>query len=362
MKTYLVGGAVRDRLLGLPRTAETERDWVVVGSTPAKMRSRGFKQVGRDFPVFLHPKSGEEYALARTERKTGEGHQGFVCRASPDVTLEEDLARRDLTINAIAEDADGALVDPYGGQRDITARLLRHVSPAFAEDPLRVFRVARFAAQLPGFTVHDDTLALMKTMRGELPALSGERVWQELARAAATPHFERFFEVVAALAGGHWFDEWRLGALIDLHRRCRFPRRDCALSAAGWVNGLEAVTEVYDRLHAPRAVYRGAKAIAKHGTILADAENPAPLLLDALHGIEAFRQGDLAALVLDTVDACAGTSTAKLRDLSGELRELRVSAASGPDYGRLLRQRRIEHIERWQQAQKERNAQRANEE
>ena len=361
MKTYLVGGAVRDRLLGLPRTAETERDWVVVGSTPAEMRSRGFKQVGRDFPVFLHPKSAEEYALARTERKTGEGHQGFVCRASPDVTLEEDLARRDLTINAIAEDADGALVDPYGGQNDINARLLRHVSPAFAEDPLRVFRVARFAAQLPGFTVHEDTLELMKTMRGELPALSGERVWQELARAAATPHFERFFEVVAALAGGHWFDEWQLATLVVFHRSRRFPGRDSALAAAGWVNELDTVTAVYGRLRAPRTVCRGAKAVAKHGATLARAESPAPLLLDALHGIEAFRQGDLAALVLDTVEACACTSSAELRELIGELRELRVSAANGPDYGRLLRQRRIEHIERWQQMHKQQNAQRANE-
>ena len=351
MKTYLVGGAVRDRLLGLPRTAKTERDWLVVGSTTAEMIARGFKQVGRDFPVFLHPRTGEQHALARTERKTEDGHQGFVCRASPDVTLEEDLARRDLTINAIAEDADGALVDPYGGQRDIAAGLLRHVSPAFAEDPLRVFRVARFAAQLPGFTVHDDTLALMKSMRAELPALSGERVWQELARAAETPRLQRFFEVVAALAGCHWFDEWHLPDLIDLYGTCRFPSRDSALAAAGWVIERKSVAAVYDRLHAPRTVYRGASAAAAHGATLTSADSSAPSLLDALHGIEAFRQGALTDLVLDTVEGCAGVSTAKLRGLIAELRELRVSAASGPHYGRLLRQRRIEQIERWQAQQ-----------
>lgn len=180
MKVYQVGGSVRDALLGLP---VKDRDFVVVGGTPEEMRARGFKPVGRDFPVFLHKDTHEEYALARTERKSGRGHQGFVFHASPDVTLEEDLARRDLTINAMARDADGTLIDPYGGQRDLEARTLRHVSPAFAEDPLRVLRVARFAARF-GFELADETLALMRDLveQGELRALSAERVWQELAR------------------------------------------------------------------------------------------------------------------------------------------------------------------------------------
>ena len=349
MKTYLVGGAVRDRLLGLPRTPQTERDWVVVGGTPAEMLAQGFKQVGRDFPVFLHPRSGEQYALARTERKTAAGHAGFVCRASADVTLVEDLARRDLTINAIAEDEHGALIDPHRGQCDIAERVLRHVSPAFAEDPLRVFRVARFAAQLPGFTVHESTLALMASMRDELPALSGERVWQELAKAASTPRLARFFDVVHALAGGYWFDEWDLAATIDLYRTRSFARRDTALAAAGWVNDREAVREVYARLRAPRTVFRAAKAIADHGATLATADAPAPRLLDALHAIEAFRQGDLTTLVLDTVEECAQTPLAELRGLIGELRGLRVDAPQSADYGRLLRERRVAHIERWQQ-------------
>ena len=197
--TYLVGGAVRDRLLGLP---VKERDWVVVGSTPEDMRKRGFRPVGKDFPVFLHPQTNEEYALARTERKTAPGYHGFAFHAAPDVTLEDDLRRRDLTVNAIAEDADGALVDPYGGQADLERRLLRHVSPAFAEDPVRILRVARFAARLTplGFSVADETLALMRSMveAGEVDALVPERVWQELVRALAAPAPRAFFETLRA--------------------------------------------------------------------------------------------------------------------------------------------------------------------
>ncbi|MBB1087760.1 multifunctional CCA addition/repair protein [Lysobacter sp. SG-8] len=186
--TYLVGGAVRDRLLGLP---PGDRDWVVVGRTPAEMRDAGFRQVGRDFPVFLHPATGEEHALARTERKSGRGHVGFVVHADPSVTLEQDLERRDFTLNAIAEDADGRLIDPFGGRRDIEARRLRHVSPAFAEDPLRVLRAARFMARLAplGFSIAEDTLALMRSMvaAGEVAELVPERVWQELRKALAAP-------------------------------------------------------------------------------------------------------------------------------------------------------------------------------
>lgn len=185
---YLVGGAVRDELLG--RTA-TERDWVVVGATPEDLARRGYRPVGRDFPVFIHPETGEEYALARTERKSGHGYQGFEFHCSPEVTLEADLIRRDLTVNAMAKSADGTLIDPYGGQRDLQARVLRHVSPAFAEDPLRVLRVARFAARFHplGFTIAPETLELMRTLTasGELEHLVAERVWQETERALLEP-------------------------------------------------------------------------------------------------------------------------------------------------------------------------------
>ncbi|SCK25262.1 multifunctional CCA addition/repair protein [Vogesella sp. LIG4] len=184
MKCYIVGGAVRDRLLGLP---VKDRDWVVVGATPQAMLAKGYRPVGKDFPVFLHPRTQEEYALARTERKVGRGYHGFTFHAAPDVTLEEDLIRRDLTINAIAEDDDGTLIDPYGGVADLHAGVLRHVSPAFAEDPVRILRLARFAARF-GFTVAPETLALMQQMvaDGEVDALVAERVWQELAKGLMT--------------------------------------------------------------------------------------------------------------------------------------------------------------------------------
>ena len=195
MKVYLVGGAVRDKLLGLPIK---ERDWVVVGTAPQEMLQKGFKKVGRDFPVFLHPKTHEEYALARTERKTGKGYTDFVCYSDPKVTLAEDLKRRDLTINAIAEDLDGKIIDPYNGCNDLKKRILRHVSPAFAEDPVRILRVARFAARFGDFKVHAETNKLMQVMlvNGEVDALVPERVWQELERALGEQFPERFFVVL----------------------------------------------------------------------------------------------------------------------------------------------------------------------
>ena len=199
MHIYKVGGAVRDRLLG---RAVSEVDWVVVGATPEEMQAQGFRPVGADFPVFLHPQSGEEYALARTERKSGRGYGGFTFHASPEVTLEEDLQRRDLTINAIAEDEQGRLIDPYGGQHDLQARLLRHVSPAFAEDPLRVLRVARFAARYAelGFRIADETLELMRQLArsGELSALTAERSWKEISRALMEPRPDVFIQVLKA--------------------------------------------------------------------------------------------------------------------------------------------------------------------
>jgi tRNA nucleotidyltransferase (CCA-adding enzyme) len=193
----MVGGAVRDALLGLP---VQDRDWVVVGATPEALVAKGYVPVGNDFPVFLHPASREEYALARTERKTAQGYRGFAVHAAPDVTLEEDLARRDLTINAIAQGADGVLTDPYGGQRDIAARVLRHVTEAFAEDPVRILRVARFAARFPDFSIAPDTMALMQGMvaNGEVDALVPERVWQELARGLMAQQPSRMFEVLRA--------------------------------------------------------------------------------------------------------------------------------------------------------------------
>ena len=195
MNSYIVGGAVRDRLLGLP---VRDRDWVVVGATPDELRALGYLPVGADFPVFLHPETKEEHALARTERKTAPGYRGFVMHASPEVTLQEDLQRRDLTINAIAEATDGSLIDPWGGAHDLEAKVFRHVSPAFAEDPVRILRVARFAARFADFRVARETAALMRAMvdAGEVDALVPERVWREVSRGLMEAHPSRMFELL----------------------------------------------------------------------------------------------------------------------------------------------------------------------
>ncbi len=195
MRRYIVGGAVRDALLGRP---VSDRDWVVVGATPEAMLAAGYTPVGKDFPVFLHPQTQEEHALARTERKTAPGYHGFVFHAAPDVTLEDDLVRRDLTINAMAQDEHGALIDPHGGRRDLAARVLRHVSDAFAEDPVRILRLARFAARFHDFTVAPETMALVRRMveAGEVDALVAERVWQELATGLMEPRPSRLLQVL----------------------------------------------------------------------------------------------------------------------------------------------------------------------
>ncbi len=197
MRTYLVGGAVRDQLLNQP---VYDKDWVVVGSTPQSMLEQGYQAVGKEFPVFLHPKTKEEYALARTERKSGQGYTGFECYFAPDVSLEDDLIRRDLTINAIAQDTDGTLIDPYSGQQDLKNKVLRHVSEAFSEDPLRVLRVARFAAKLAhlGFSVAPETMVLMQQMieSGELAHLTPERVWQEWHKSLTTKHPQVFLKIL----------------------------------------------------------------------------------------------------------------------------------------------------------------------
>lgn len=206
MQIYLVGGAVRDQLLNLP---VKDRDWLVVGATPQQLLAQGFQQVGKDFPVFLDPQNKEEYALARTERKSGKGYSGFICDFSPDISLEQDLLRRDLTINAIAQDLQGKIHDPYGGVPDLQRKILRHVSPAFAEDPLRVLRVARFAARYHhlGFQIADETLALMRQLaeQGELQHLSAERIWLETEKALREPNPERYFEVLL-----------EVGALVEI--------------------------------------------------------------------------------------------------------------------------------------------------
>jgi tRNA nucleotidyltransferase (CCA-adding enzyme) len=291
MHVYLVGGAIRDELLGLK---SAERDWVVVGATPDEMRAQGFRAVGQDFPVFLHPVSQEEYALARLERKVAPGYRGFTTVFAPTVTLEEDLQRRDLTVNAMARGADGQLVDPYGGEADLRARVLRHVSPAFVEDPVRLLRVARFAARFAvlGFTVAPETLALMKQMviDGEVGALVAERVWRELERALAATQPQCFFELLIAtgalpvvmpeLAAYLRQPGPGSGSIAALQAAARAdvsgPMRWATL-LAGMDGG--AITALAERLRAPREYSDLALLATRLGALLHDSGRPPPEVL-----------------------------------------------------------------------------------
>lgn len=331
IRVYAVGGAVRDRLLGLP---VQDRDYVVVGATPEEMTALGFRPVGKDFPVFLHPVTQEEYALARTERKTARGYKGFQVYAAPDVTLEEDLRRRDLTINAMAEDAEGRVIDPYGGQADLRARVLRHVSPAFAEDPVRILRVARFAARYADFRVADETLALMRQMveAGEVDALVPERVWQELARGLMEAHPSRMLQVLrncGALArllpevdrlfgvpqnpakhpevdtGEHLLRvlDWAAGAGYSLPVRYAALLHDLGKGLTPperWPDhsgheeaGVEAVKAVSGRLKVPVECRELALTVARwHGLAHRADRLDAAGLLDLLERCDAFRRPD----------------------------------------------------------------------
>ncbi|QOJ30749.1 MAG: multifunctional CCA addition/repair protein [Gammaproteobacteria bacterium] len=331
MQTYLVGGAVRDRLLGLP---VRERDWVVVGATPAELEAQGFRRVGASFPVFLHAVTGEEYALARTERKTGPGYRGFAIDADPGVTLEEDLRRRDLTINAMAEDPAGGIIDPYGGQADLAARQLRHVSDAFREDPVRILRVARFAARFAplGFRVAPGTLQLMREMvaAGEAAALVPERVWQETERALSSARPDVFiatlkdcgalaviFPEVAALWGvpqvADWHPEVDTGThlLLALEQAARLsPRAEVRFAVlvhdlgkgttppAEWPRhigheerGVALVEALCRRLGAPNRFRELGCAMARwHGLCHRALELRPPTILRLLEGVDAWRR------------------------------------------------------------------------
>lgn len=331
MKAYLVGGAVRDALLGRP---VRERDWVVVGTTPGDMLARGYQPVGKDFPVFLHPETREEYALARTERKTAPGYHGFVTHAAPDVTLEQDLLRRDLTINAMARDDAGALIDPHGGLQDLKAKRLRHVSPAFSEDPVRILRLARFAARfaLLGFDIAEDTRVLMQDMvaAGEVDALVPERVFAELSKALEEETPSVFFEVLRdcgalarlfpeldALFGvpqppqHHPEIDAGIHSLMVLDQAARLSPdpviRFAALThdlgkaltdPSRWPRhrgherlGLSALTSLCDRLKVPNAHRRLAEKVMRyHGHAHRAVELRPGTLVDLLQRLDAFRQ------------------------------------------------------------------------
>ena len=358
MQCFLVGGAVRDALLGLP---VGERDWVVVGATVAEMLRLGFRQVGRDFPVFLHPQTHEEYALARTERKTAAGHVGFVVHADAAVTLEQDLLRRDLTVNALARTEAGAIIDPYGGQRDLHARVLRHVSPAFVEDPLRVLRAARFAAQLGqfGFVVAPATLTLMQRIAagGELHALSAERVWGELHKALATAAPERFFTTLQdARAIAPWFLEMTdsTAPLAALAAACaanlRVDLRFAAMLAALPPGAAEALAT---RLRAPKDVQQPGLLAARHGAAIAawvalDGEE----LLGLFERCDAFRRAARFADLCAIVSALRGVELTDIVALAQRIARVSfaVSAGSpetpGMEIGRRVRGQRLAELAR----------------
>ena len=359
MKAYRVGGAVRDTLLGHPFD---ETDWVVVGSTPEAMLAAGYTQVGRDFPVFLHPGSKEEYALARTERKTAPGHQGFAVHANPSVTLEQDLERRDLTINAMAMDEDGAVIDPYGGQADLKAKRLRHVSPHFVEDPLRVLRVARFASRYHhlGFHIADDTLALMTDIvgAGELSHLSVERVWVETEKALGEQHPEVYWQVLA-----------NCGALPVLIPELAVSQGIAALARtapntlrvdARWAALLADLPEsralqASERLKAPgRFALLATKVSAWRAgikTALRDAEACATLLagLDALRRDEPFEGfcDTLRAMEQNTpeaVQSIALLQAARAAAQAVKATDVAHEGVTGPDLGAAIRAAQIERI------------------
>jgi tRNA nucleotidyltransferase (CCA-adding enzyme) len=354
VKAYVVGGAVRDELLGLPLQ---DKDYVVVGATPEEMLRQGFKPVGKDFPVFLHPETHEEYALARTERKSGRGYKGFTVYSAPDVTLEDDLRRRDLTINAMAKAEDGTLIDPFHGKQDLEAGVLRHVSEAFAEDPVRILRVARFAARF-GFRVADETMALMKHMvaSGEADYLVPERVWQEFSRGLAEPHPERMFEVLETcgladklLDGVKPVPQFLVRAA---NANALVPIRFAVIA---WPHKEPEVSAVCERLKAPNEVRELALLACRNRVALRAAPLATPAaLLELLKRTDAFRRPDrfeellevarLASLDVDTgrvrralaaataVDAGAiaakANSPAEIARLIDEARERAIAQAA----------------------------------
>jgi tRNA nucleotidyltransferase (CCA-adding enzyme) len=359
MQVYLVGGAVRDQLLERP---VVERDWVVVGATPAEMERLGYRAVGREFPVFLHPQTHEEYALARLERKTGPGYRGFITEYSPNVTLEQDLQRRDLTINAMARSPEDVLIDPYGGLKDLERRVLRHVSPAFGEDPVRVLRVARFAARFAalGFKVDAGTRALMRTMvdQGEVAALVPERVWREMERALGEPVPEQFLDTLAdcgampvILPELRWDqpdrEALRAAAKLSDDASVRF-----AALAAG--NPVGAIEMLFQRLRVPGRVSELALLSARLCERIAQATAlDAAQLLDLLEAGDALRRPERFERLLRSCAARGSRpeTLARLRLAADSVAKTlldpeRMRALSGPAIAAALREVRIAQLAR----------------
>jgi tRNA nucleotidyltransferase (CCA-adding enzyme) len=345
VKTYVVGGAVRDELLGLP---VKDRDHVVVGSTPEEMERLGYKPVGKDFPVFLHPQTHEEYALARTERKSGRGYKGFTVQASPEVTLEEDLKRRDLTINAMAKAEDGTIIDPFGGREDVKKRLLRHVSEAFVEDPVRILRTARFAARF-GFSIAPATMALMKRMveSGEADYLVPERVWQEFSKGLMEDEPERMFDVLEATGlQQKLVPELRERLGISGSLPVRFAR-------LAWPLKETEVRALCERLKVPSEV-RELALLACHNRVALRASRlaSAEALLEILKRSDAFRRPERFEDLLEVAQRDVPVvDTARVERALKAAREVDAgaiaAAATNPqEIARLVDEARVQAIER----------------
>jgi len=366
MKFYRVGGCVRDALLGednqrrgeLDAALETDRDWVVVGGSPDEMAARGFRPVGRDFPVFLHPETHEEYALARTERKTAPGYKGFVFHTAPDVTLEADLARRDLTINAMALDEDGRLIDPHNGARDLRAGVLRHVSPAFVEDPVRILRLARFAARFPDFRIAPETAELVREMvaNGEADALVPERVMQELSRGLMERRPSRMLDVLVASGliarlYGELEDLDPASAALDraAGQGLVLPARFAILSSAS--RSPRSVADLIGKLRVPQESAQLARLLVELRDLLAGAESSASIV-DVLERADAFRRPERFEVLLQAFEAAYGKSADRFRSALRAAAEIDAGALASlhrndpAEIPRAVRQARVVAVSR----------------
>jgi tRNA nucleotidyltransferase (CCA-adding enzyme) len=341
VKIYVVGGAVRDELLGLP---VKDRDYVVVGATPEEMVKLGYRPVGKDFPVFLHPRTHEEYALARTERKSGRGYKGFTVHAAPDVTLEDDLRRRDLTINAIAKAEDGTLIDPFGGRQDLEKKVLRHVSEAFSEDPVRILRVARFAARFD-FSIHKTTSDLMREMvqSGEADYLVPERVWQEFAKGLMEERPQRMFEVLEATG-------LRERLLPELETQPEVMSGPLAVRFAllCWALAEDEVETLCRRLRVPNDVRDLALLVSRNRDALENARRPEELL-DLLKKTDALRRPERFAQLLETARLAAHgvdfTRLERARAAAAAVNAGAIAATASPaDIARLVDEARLKAI------------------
>lgn len=362
MQVYLVGGAVRDKLL---HRKVTERDWVVVGATPAQLLAEGYTQVGKDFPVFLHPQTQEEYALARTERKTGGGYTGFSCHATPDVTLEEDLLRRDLTINAMAESASGELIDPYNGQADLQQRLLRHVSSAFSEDPLRIFRVARFAARYAylGFSVAEETMKLMQVMAtsDDIRHLSAERVWQETRRALMEDNPEVYLSVLQQCGAlKAWMPELEAvisdESITDSLQQAAASEHPLAVRWATvcWPLEQQSLEALQKRLKVPNQEADCAQLAARILPSLAEHIHHNEWLLDALNTCDAWRRPERLERLMPLFTVVypkqgqhfnAVFTSALTAANQVDVKAIIAAGHKGPDIKQQLSQQRLKQIE-----------------